>query len=337
MSSSPQASPPLTAGNVLIKSVSVVREDGVCLFQQNFGQNNSSQLNPQLMGGFFSAISHFAQVNSGQQVTSIQLNEDVILVEAEQDFYFILQYSPQFLDAEGAKLILYLTMQEFLARFPDAKQANESQEFDSFYDVVPGMVENVLEQTIQFDCPWCQKQHSVVVLRNQIDASTHFPVKLIYVHGGSQEVLNLFIDQDFKVINVEIASLIEMKKDDVAEILDAYAEDLDNLTPSVVFGVLLSHEGQLRAQYMKEGWIPGCELDSLINLWSAGKKCTRDELGPEKLLFKMPDYWLIGVQANEHELMVLAAPDVNGPQLFPQVQVLLDRLLPLLSASDLKD
>ncbi len=50
----------------------------------------------------------------------------------------------------------------------------------------------------------------------------------------------------------------------------------------------------------------------------------------------MPDYWLIGVQAKDHELTVFTSLAVNGPQLFPKVHALLDQLLPVLFTSDLK-
>ncbi len=336
MAGSPLTKLPVIEGSALIKSLSVVRQDGVCLFQQNFGPSGGNQWNPQLMGGFFSAISNFAEAKTGQQLNSIQLNEDVILIETDRDLFFLLQYNPQSLDSEGAKLILYLAMQEFLARFPEASKTNKTDDFDSFYDVIPAMVSNVLEQTIQFDCPWCQTQHSVVIQRNMIDYSGKFPVKYTYVHGGSQNVLNLYIDQDFKVIQVEITGLIEMKADDVAQMLDSQADDLENLTPSVVFGVLLSREGQLRAQYLKEGWSPGCYLQSILDLWEAGRKCAPNKQKPDCLLFKMPDYWLIGAQEKDHELTVFTSLAVNGPQLFPKIHALLDQLLPVLSTNDLK-
>ncbi len=336
MAGPPLVKPPIIEENALIKSLSVVHQDGVCLFQQNFGPSSGSQWNPQLMGGFFSAISSFAQAKTGQQLNSIQLNEDVILIENDRDLFFILQYNPQRLDSEGAKLLLYLAMQEFLARFPDANKVHTTDTFASFYDVIPAMVSNVLEQTIQFDCPWCQKQHSVVIQRNMIDSSGKFPVKYTYVHGGSQNVLNLYIDQEFKVIQVEVMDLVEMKADDVAQMLDGRADDLENLTPSVVFGVLLSREGYLRAQYLKEGWSPGCDIQSILDLWDAGRKCAPNKQKPESLLFKMPNYWLIGVQAKDHELTVFTSLIVNGPALFPKVHALLEQLLPVLTTSDLK-
>ncbi len=321
----------INKSSVLIKSLSVVHLDGVCIFQQNFGPSKGKTLNPQLMGGFFSAISHFAQENSGQQINSIQLNEDIILIKTEEDLHFILQYTPQYLDMEGAKLILNLAMQEFLARFPEASKVYKIEGFDSFYDVVPAVVSQVLEQTLQFYCPRCQKQHSVVIQRDLIDSSGKFPVKYTYVHSDSQNVLNLYIDQDFKVIQVEITDLIEMKDDDVAQILDTEGDDLENLTPSVVFGVLLSHEGNLRAQYLKQGWTPGCDIQSTLDLWTAGKICAPDKPAPECLLFKMPRYWLIGVRVKDNELMVFTSLTVNGPLLFPKVYAMLNQLVPILT------
>ncbi len=56
---------------------------------------------------------------------------------------------------------------------------------------------------------------------------------------------------------------------------------------------------------------------------------------PDSLLFKMPDYWLIGVQAKDYELTGFTSLVVNGPSLFPKVHTLLEQLLPVLSTSDL--
>jgi hypothetical protein len=314
-------------GSVLIKAISVIRQDGACLFHQNFGAIGSKDLNPQLMGGFFSAISHYAQVNSGQKLHSIHLDEDVILIENEQTLFFILQYSPARLDSEGAKLILLRVMEQFLAKFPGAAKSDQTDQYESFYEVVALMIADILQQTIQFQCPWCQNQHSIVIERNLIAESAQFPFKYVYVHGGNQAILNLYVGKDFKVLKVEVAGRIEMKQKDVAQILNPVTRNQESLTPEVVFGFVLSKHGQMRTQYLNPAWVPAFDFQQVADLWQTGAKYSREHNLPDQILFRLADAWLLGVRANNYELIVVVAPGVDAVGLFPQIGELLNRLV----------
>ncbi len=319
---------PIADTGVLVKTISVVRQDGACLFHQNFGASGGNELNPQLMGGFFSAISHYAQVNSGQKLSSILLSEDIILIESAHDLFFILQYTPAHLDSEGAKLILYRVMEQFLAKFPDAAKTNYTGVFESFYDVVPAMIAEILKQTVQFQCPWCQNQHSIVIERSLITETAQFPFKYVYVHGGNQAILNLLIDKDFKVLKVEIAGRIEMKQKDVAQILNPIANNQESLTPDVVFGFVLSKNGKMVTEYKSPEWNPAFDFQEVADLWQIGASYSQqpDQL-PDQILFRLADAWLVGVRTNGHELIVVAAPGIDAIGVFPQVYELLNRLV----------
>ncbi len=325
--SQPQTKTRIVDTSILVKTISVVKSDGACLFHQNFGTNESKELNPQLMGGFFSAISHYAQVNSGQKLNSILLSEDIILIESEKDLFFILQYTPARLDSEGAKLILYRVMEQFLAKFPDAAKTNQTGMFESFYDIVPAMIAEILKQTVQFQCPWCQNQHSIVIERSLITETAHFPFKYVYVHGGNQAILNLYIDKDFKVVKVEVASRIEMKQTDVVQILNPIAKNQESLTPEVVFGFVLSQKGKMNTQYLNPVWKPKFDLQEIADLWQIGSVYSEGESLPDQILFRLADAWLVGVRSNDHELIVVAAPGVDAIGVFPQVYELLNRLV----------
>ena len=192
----PSSATPVIEGGVLIKAISIIRADGVCLFHQDFGTGEVTHQHPQLLGGFFSAIIQWAQVNSGQDLHSIRLDEDVILIENYKDLYFILQYKPLKLDIEGARLIIYQILTKFVATFPDAGQIADSAQFDSFYDTVPEMILEILHQTVEVYCPSCGTSHAIVLDRNSF-MGLPFPVKYTYIHGDSQVMLTLYLAQRF--------------------------------------------------------------------------------------------------------------------------------------------
>ncbi len=325
--SQPQTKTPLVEGSVLIKAISVIRPDGVCLFHQNFGVVGDNDMNPQLMGGFFSAISHYAQASSGQKLNSILLSEDIILIDSEKDLYFVLQYNPAHLDSEGAKLILYRVMEQFISKFPDAAKTNQTDRFDSFYDVVPAMIAEILKQTVQFHCPWCQGQHSIVIERTLIADTTEFPFKYVYVHGGNQAILNLFIDKGFKVLKVEVAGRIEMKQKDVVQILKPIAVNQESLTPDVVFGFVLSKNGEMVTHYVNPDWIHAFDFQEVADLWKIGASYSQGDQLPDQILFRLADAWLVGVRTSGYELVVVAAPGIDAVGVFPQVYELLNQLV----------
>jgi len=323
----PLAKVSLTDGDVLIKTISVVRQDGACLFHQNFGVNQTTELNPQLMGGFFSAISHYAQVNSGQKLNSILLSEDIILIENYKDLFFILQYNPTHLDSEGAKLILFRVMEQFLTKFPDAGKSSQTTLFESFYDVVPAMIADILKQTIQFQCPWCQHQHSIIIERSLFAENVEFPFKYVYVHGGTQALLNIYIDNEFKVLKVEVAGRIELKQKEIDRILTPLAKDQESLTPEVVFGFVLSKNGKMITHYVNPVFSQTYDLVKVVDLWQIGASYSREKQIPDQILLRLADAWLIGVRNKGHELLVVAAPGIDAIGIFPQVYELLNRLI----------
>lgn len=312
-------------GGVLIKAISIIRADVVCLFHQDFGTGEVTHQHPQLLGGFFSAIIQWAQVNSGQDLHSIKLDEDVILIENDKDLYFILQFKPLKLDIEGARLILYQILAKFVVTFPDAEQIADSAQFDSFYDTVPQMILEILQQTVEVYCPSCGNSHTIVLDRKSF-LGVPFPVKYSYIHGDSQVMLTLYLDQDFHVIKTEVVDLFEMKENELTNMLDEQDLDPQDLKSDQVYGFLLTKGGITRTHYLNLQWDAEVDFAAFKEVWKFGVKSPNAPMLLDKFFLKQEKFWIAGVRKNAFELILLTSPDLTADQLDAQTVAFLDRL-----------
>ncbi|HMF31619.1 MAG TPA: hypothetical protein VKK79_09405 [Candidatus Lokiarchaeia archaeon] len=313
-------------GGVLIKAISIISEDGLCFFHQDFGTTDLVRQNPQLLGGFFSAIISWAQVNSGQALRSMKLDEDVILIENDKGLYFILQFKPEKLDIEGAKLILYQILEKFTATFPDAGKIVDSAEFDPFYDVVPQMILQILQQTVEVFCPACGTTHAIVLDRNSIADAVQFPVKYTYLHGDSQVMLSLYLDSNFQIIKTEVVDLFEMNENQLEVILSDGEEAAQMITPNEIYGFLLSRNGVTRTHYLNLQYETEFDLQGLKEIWKLGSKLARDQTPMDIFYMKQAKFWVAGVRKEDFELILVTAPNVTTEQLDSQLAYLFDHI-----------